>query len=122
MPEVMASLIDGLDDDEDVEVIGCEAFALIEAEVTFARDFAAPASAVAEGDGLGDGASREWAVSVVPGTVGGLSASSAMVIEWRLGSFVGLSGAPNCQWPQRESLIAESHGFNRRQFQDYWVT
>jgi hypothetical protein len=90
VPEVVASLIDGLDDDEEVEVIGCESFALVEAEVSFAEDFAAPASVVEEGEGLVDGASREWAV---PEAVGGLSASSTMVVEWRLGSFVNLLGS-----------------------------
>jgi hypothetical protein len=64
---------------------------LIGTEVSFAQDFA---SAVAESEGLIDEASREWAVIAVPGTVGGLSASSAMVVEWRLGSFVNLLGAP----------------------------
>jgi len=118
----VASLIDGLDDDDDVEVIGCEAFALVEAGVTFARDFAAPASAVAEGDGLVDGASREWAASVVLGTVGGLSASSAIAIEWASRLLCGFLGSSKLPGPRREPLIAESRGFNRRQFQDYWVT
>ena len=54
VPEVVASLVDGLEDEDEVEVIGCEAFALIEAEVSFARDFAASASVVAEGEGLMD--------------------------------------------------------------------